>query len=257
MFRYSESAAPPALRPWFHDVWEFAVTGEGAESHHVPPDGHTSIVVITAPWMPPQWVVSGPWIDPLVVPAHAGMVTRGLRLALGAVPGVLDTPADRWLNRSVALPPVPWLVPAVRNALQGAPTLNDAASIVWPVLQPATGEWPSPDSLVAAAAEAIQAAGGVLSLGALAAQHGVGASTLLRRMRTATGLTPKQFTRIVRFRVAALRLIDRGVTSGQAAAGGGYADQPHFTHEVRALTGLTPGDLASRIRHTEHRLDSA
>lgn len=254
MFRYSESAAPPALRPWFHDVWEFAVTGEGAESHHVPPDGHTSIVVITAPWMPPQWVVSGPWIDPLVVPAHAGMVTRGLRLAVGAAPIVLGVSADRWVNRSGEMPTLPWLHDEIRAALASQPTLVAAAAPLWPLLEPATAKWLTPDPLVVAAARALQGSAGSMPLGSLAGTLQVAPSTLLRRVRAATGLTPKQFARIVRFRAAALRLVDGEVTGAQAAVGGGYADQPHFTHEVRALTGLTPKDLAQRIRRTEHHL---
>jgi len=211
-------------------------------------------VVITGPWMPPQWVVSGPWIDPLVVPAHAGMVTRGLRLAIGAAPIVLGVAAAQWVNRSGEMPALSWLGDEMRSVLASQPTLTTAAEALWPLLEPLTDTWTSPDPLVVAMAAALHSSSGSMPLAALAASLQVAPSTMLRRVRTATGLTPKQLGRVVRFRAAARRLVDGEVTGAQAAAGGGYADQPHFSHEVRALTGLTPGDLAHRIRRTEHHL---
>jgi AraC-like DNA-binding protein len=41
----------------------------------------------------------------------------------------------------------------------------------------------------------------------------------------------------------ALELARRGVPFASVAAEAGYADQPHFAREVRALTGLPLGEL--------------
>jgi AraC-like DNA-binding protein len=116
-------------------------------------------------------------------------------------------------------------------------------------------QWPDTDLRVARAIGLLWHSGGNLPLPDVAAQSGCSPRTLLRIVRKATGLTPKQFARIVRFHSAARVIADGSSTLSQAAAEGGYADQPHFHHEVTALTGLTPGQLAERVRRTEHRLD--
>jgi AraC-like DNA-binding protein len=79
--------------------------------------------------------------------------------------------------------------------------------------------------------------------------------TLQRRVKHATALTPKQHVRIARFFAADLGMLDPGHRISRIAIIGGYADQPHFHHEVAALTGLTPRELAQRVRQTKHLLD--
>jgi len=58
-----------------------------------------------------------------------------------------------------------------------------------------------------------------------------------------TGITPKRFTRVVRFRKT-LEALRRGEPSadglGALAAELGYADQAHLTREFREYTGITP-----------------
>jgi AraC-like DNA-binding protein len=61
------------------------------------------------------------------------------------------------------------------------------------------------------------------------------------------GPGPKRFARIVRAQVALGRLaVDggRGGDLAQLAAELGYADQAHFTREMRELFGAAPGALA-------------
>ena len=68
---------------------------------------------------------------------------------------------------------------------------------------------------------------------------------LERVFRDRAGVTPKQFTRIVRFRKA-LFAARAGAPLVVAAAESGYADQAHFTREAQALTGCAPRALLPR-----------
>jgi AraC-like DNA-binding protein len=70
----------------------------------------------------------------------------------------------------------------------------------------------------------------------------VGARQLHRRSRTAFGYGPKTLSRVLRLQ-RALAVAGEGASYAEVAARSGYADQPHLTREVRALTGLTPGRL--------------
>ncbi|MBL0802391.1 AraC family transcriptional regulator, partial [Streptomyces albidoflavus] len=53
---------------------------------------------------------------------------------------------------------------------------------------------------------------------------------------------PKTLARILRL-ARARELGATGLSAAEVAHRAGYADQPHLSREVRALTGLTPGAL--------------
>jgi AraC-like DNA-binding protein len=79
---------------------------------------------------------------------------------------------------------------------------------------------------------------------ATAAALGLSLRQLERLVAARTGVGPKRFQRLARFHHVARRLrLEPGLRPLDAALDGGYVDQPHFVHDVRALTGLTPGAL--------------
>lgn len=69
-------------------------------------------------------------------------------------------------------------------------------------------------------------------------------STLERHFRKDTGLTPKKYQRIRRFRAVVEHLYaTRSTDWGQYVYNFGFFDQSHFIKEVRAFTGFTPTQL--------------
>ena len=86
---------------------------------------------------------------------------------------------------------------------------------------------------------------------------GVGVRQLERDIRAALGLTPKHFARLARFHHAARRLfVEPETRPFDVAIDLGYADQSHFIHEVRALTGSTPGVTFARDARLTHFYNS-
>lgn len=79
---------------------------------------------------------------------------------------------------------------------------------------------------------------------------------LERLFNDRVGVAPKLFARIVRFRraVIAARL---GTPLAVAAVDNGYADQSHFTREVRAFTDRSPRALLPRIANVASVQDPA
>src|SRR6185312_7678377 len=58
-----------------------------------------------------------------------------------------------------------------------------------------------------------------------------------------TGLTPKRFCRVQRFRhLLADAATHPAISWTELALAHGYSDQPHFNREFRALAGITPGE---------------
>lgn len=100
---------------------------------------------------------------------------------------------------------------------------------------------PRSAALAAAAARRITDSGGVLRVGELADDLGVGPRTIERAFDECVGLAPKTLARIVRFR-RALALLDGPSRPSFAATAHdcGYADQSHLVRDFREFTGEPP-----------------
>lgn len=79
-----------------------------------------------------------------------------------------------------------------------------------------------------------------VSLDTLCAYANVGKSTLMRAFVKEKGITPYLYVESMRIEHART-LLERGVTLADAAAQTGFADQSHFSHYFKRITGLTPG----------------
>jgi transcriptional regulator GlxA family with amidase domain len=97
-----------------------------------------------------------------------------------------------------------------------------------------------PDPLVAAAVRAIEEAQGALQIGALARRLAISQDPLEKRFRRVVGASPKQFASLLRVR-RAVEAYRPEVKLAALALEAGYFDQSHFSRELRAVTGETPG----------------
>ncbi|MEV4620099.1 helix-turn-helix domain-containing protein [Asanoa sp. NPDC049573] len=104
----------------------------------------------------------------------------------------------------------------------------------------------APGGVVGAAWQALQ--GPRIGVGALAERLGVGRRTLEVGFRREIGLSPATVARVSRLQ-RAFGLLGQGAALARAAAGAGYADQPHFTRETRAMVGLTPAQLCAFVQY--------
>ncbi len=80
-----------------------------------------------------------------------------------------------------------------------------------------------------------------LSLEQLARQLSVNPYTLLRRFKTATGITPHAFRLNCRISKAR-KLLRRGMEPAQVALECGFFDQSHLHRHFKAMTTVTPGE---------------
>src|SRR6266851_2646990 len=85
-------------------------------------------------------------------------------------------------------------------------------------------------------------------------QSGYSHRRFIALFRRAAGLSPKTYCRVLRFRRAVERTFEaRDASLADIALDVGYSDQPHFTREFRAFTGISPLQyrLASAV-HANH-----
>ncbi|MGH8146326.1 MAG: helix-turn-helix domain-containing protein [Rhodanobacteraceae bacterium] len=70
-----------------------------------------------------------------------------------------------------------------------------------------------------------------------------------------TGLAPKRFCRVQRFRKLLAEAATRPALSWtELALAAGYSDQSHFNREFRVFTGITPGEYRRAAPHHPHHV---
>jgi AraC-like DNA-binding protein len=102
------------------------------------------------------------------------------------------------------------------------------------------------DPLVTAAWFGLQRPGAP-RVATVAAELGVSRRRLETGFQRFIGLSPGAVARVARFQ-RAVSMVAVGAALHRAAADSGYADQPHFTREVRAMAGVTPTELRKVLR---------
>ena len=83
---------------------------------------------------------------------------------------------------------------------------------------------------------------GVTRVADLARHVGLGERSLQRLVEERVGLSPKWLIQRRRLHDAVERLKAGRTSLAEMAAELGYADQAHFTHDFRTVTGMTPGE---------------
>ncbi len=102
------------------------------------------------------------------------------------------------------------------------------------------------DPRVVYAVQAILQRSGMVDVGALARKCNVSVRQLQRVFRDSVGLSPKKFSRIVRFNSVVRQQVGPDVSMASLGYEFGYYDQSHFIRDFTEFTGLTPGTFFSR-----------
>ena len=165
----------------------------------------------------------------------AGHEVLLLRIGVGAARELLGVPLSELSDRVVPLDDVNRAL--ARKLVQRLE--RDNFSTPWTRLAGATTE----DARFVVAARLL-VRGDPVRTAAIAAA--LSERHLERLMQDRIGVTPKQLTRLARFRRAVISAW-RGTPLAAAAAAEGYADQSHFTREARALTGQSPRALLATL----------
>lgn len=94
-------------------------------------------------------------------------------------------------------------------------------------------------------AHAVPGAGSVAEI---ADRAGLSHRQLQRIFARETGMPPRSYLRLLRFRQALADVQTHANTLADTAAAGGYADQAHMAREFRALAGLPPSAARARAK---------
>ena len=110
------------------------------------------------------------------------------------------------------------------------------------------------DSVVQTAVKSMVQYKGNVPMSQLADELGISLRQLQRRFLAATGLKPKQFARLRRFRHAIAELLrDEPRPWASVAVDAGYADQSHLVREFTQLIGLSAEELRRKQAMIDHQ----
>jgi AraC-like DNA-binding protein len=181
---------------------------------------------------------------------RGGQRVAGARLRLGTTEAVLGVPASALTGRLVALEEL-WSAAGTRrlcNRLADARDTVEAAAILESAIAERlalTSSQATGTRLVLAAADRLTSA----NVNAVADELGVSERHLRRLFRETTGVGPKTFAKLARFRhaVRAARA-ENHASWATIAAAAGYYDQAHLISEFRTIAGVTPQALLGELR---------
>jgi len=190
---------------------------------------------------------------------HRKLLRGGLRvvtarLELGTAEAVLGAPASALAGSIITLEDL-WGAASTQHLfdrLAGARTSAEAST----VLERAISERFAPTSadrartrLVLAAADQLTRGDANNGVSAVADELGVSERHLRRLFRESTGMSPKTFAKLTRFRHALGAARERHQPGwATIAAAAGYYDQAHLIGEFRAIAGVTPRALLDELR---------
>lgn len=219
---YRDSPPPAHLRELVECAW---VVDGPPEQVRVLPDGCMDLIRMSG-----RIMVAGP--DTTASTSDRGRETFvGLRFRPGVLPRLLGVPAAELRDDRVALSDLGIECDDDRSLID----LTTALAAREPAGE--TSPW---------SMGVLRRITGRLAFGASVADvaRDVGWSnrTLQRHCTAVYGYGPATLRRILRFR-RAVRMLDRGATTADAAATAGFSDQPHLHREVRKLAGTSVAAL--------------
>lgn len=94
---------------------------------------------------------------------------------------------------------------------------------------------------------------GLAKVSETAREIGLSERQFERNFKKATGILPKQFARICRFRATAIDLVKNNAQNwANRAAEKGFTDQSHLTREFTSISGTSPFIFEQNTKHIKH-----
>jgi AraC-like DNA-binding protein len=225
---YAERTVAPGIEVW-------CSTGVAGQQR-ILPDGCMDLVLLGD-----RLLVAGPDTSARVHRATEPRTATGVRLHAGRAPALLGVPADELRDRTVLLEDV-WGARRTRLLTEQVAERPADALAAW-----------------ACTSRTVDPLGGRVralldrgwSVGDVADAVGYSSRQLHRRLLPVFGYGPQQLRRVLRL-VRAVADADTGTSWSDVAHRAGFTDQAHLVREVRALAGVTPGELRrERVRSVQ------
>ena len=262
---------PPPLRPFVCMFWaDNPRAGGAACRERVLPTGHMHLVFRSSAH--PLWILDDPQNRRGISCGHAvvggararaylrevlpGGASVGAELRAGACVALFGVPADVLAGRHTPLEDL-WGAEAMHacdrifSARGRGAQLDAFADLL-------AARLPRVHGLHPAVAAALAGSGESQDVHAMVAASGYSHRHFIAVFERETGLTPKRFCRVQRFRrLLADAASHPALSWTDLALAHGYSDPSHFNREFRAFAGITPGEYRRAAPRYPHHVPLA
>jgi AraC-like DNA-binding protein len=240
---YREYAPHPALAPYVQCYWSI-VPSPYLLTNRILPDGCLDILVSVSA-SACEIKIIGTMQSAQVHSVNHFQTYVGVRFKPGGAFPFLRLPLHELTDRELDIHDL-WNIPCLPEQVYEADSPAARIARLEAILLRRIPQ--TLDPLLSNALHRIRTSRGMVSVKELVSTVALSERQLERRFRDQTGLTPKAFARLTRFRTAAMTLQQSPLQPlDDLAQNGGYYDQAHFIHDFKAFAGLTPTEfLAER-----------
>ncbi len=248
------------LSPFVEILWTWECFDQPHRLERLLPDGSMQLVVnlaedetrtydpdqLTRVRRLPGAVLGGAHSRHFVIDTAEQRAVAGIVFRPGAARAFFRLPADEMRNRMLPLDAV-WgpLAQELRERLLAAPTPDERLDRMEQILLARRMRDDSPHPAVRFAVGEFLRGPHIRSVSEVTASIGLSSRRFIELFRAEVGLTPKLFCRIRRFRRALRRIQAGGCPDWpDLALSCGYFDQPHFIHDFREFSGISPTQYA-------------
>jgi AraC-like DNA-binding protein len=192
-------------------------------------------------------VLNGIYTRPLELHTDSRAATVGVSFAPGGAAPFFDRPASELHNQTVSLETL-WGTTGrqLRPRLLAASTPLAKFRVLDAALRTHLAA-SSASSFVNEAIEVVRAHAGTMSVRALVEQTGYSHRHVADRFQARVGLSPKRFSRVVRFQSMLSRVRERTTVDWpRVALACGYYDQSHLIRDFQAFANMTPTAYRNR-----------
>ena len=235
MTAYREYPPHPALAPYVACYW--SITSPTPLINRILPDGCTDIIIADTV------EVVGTMRQAILIPVDSQSLTIGVRFKPGGGAAFFRLPLHELTDATLDLHQL-WgrCADELAEALAGVVRTQEKIIRLEMFLLQRLHLLPPFNPTLQSAIAAVRRVHGNISVTTLRTNLSLSERQLERCFLHSTGLTPRQFTRLTRFRQVVHLLHQPTLTLTDVAYRAGYYDQAHFIHDFKALAGTTPRD---------------
>ena len=256
MFYREESPSADAAH-FILSFWEFKVEGESSEPvmHEVFPEGCVTLIFYRNKISGFERLFISEIIPKSVyVPVRGGDLIWGMRILpeacrafFGRNPAEIENEGfqpENLKNR---------FSPELENKLQGCENFGEAVVVYENYVKDYGVRREEIDARLAKATRRFIESEGLAKIAETAREIGLSERQFERNYQRASGLTPKQFARICRFRATAIDMVKNSANNWAIrAAEKGFTDQSHLNREFSNLSGNSPVEFHENVKRIKH-----
>jgi AraC-like DNA-binding protein len=251
-YSYKEIIASDELKPILDKIWVFeTAVSTGSDKHfHLTTDFTTTLVFIFPPNLRKTSILlSGPNSQNIPFENAPDLVTIGCRFHPLAVQELFGFSPELTINKAINLSEVlpGTLFKKLRSGITKEKLLQGRIRVINEHLSGLlkTNSFPEEDVIKLMIRKILENKGNT-KLEDLYSELTISQRQFQRNFIKRTGLSPKEFCRIVRFSNVTRKLMKKNFQHFDVLVESGYYDQSHYYREFKEFTGMLPAKYVSR-----------